>query len=208
MTKLITITAPSCSGKTFLFEKLIESGFQKLVSSTTRAPRVGEVEGEDYFFICNRVIKAVLSVDGFIELNSFNGNYYGVSKKEFNNKIDSEKSTIAILTPEGVKKYEEVCESRGIEMLKIFIDTPEEIRLERLFHRCEKEIMTQLSQYTDLTNSDIIEPILVKHFKDFNSRRSIMLTEEVKWKDSFEYDIAVRGNDNVEKVVNLIERFV
>ena len=48
---LITLTAPTASGKSYLLERLTRMGLPRVVGTTTRAPRQGEVEGVDYYFI-------------------------------------------------------------------------------------------------------------------------------------------------------------
>ena len=49
---LITLTAPTCSGKSYLVDILHrEHGLQKILSTTTRDPRQGEIQGIDYDFI-------------------------------------------------------------------------------------------------------------------------------------------------------------
>jgi guanylate kinase len=47
---LITLTGPSCAGKTTLEDRLIKAGFDRVISNTTRAPRRGEIDGVHYHF--------------------------------------------------------------------------------------------------------------------------------------------------------------
>ena len=48
---LITLTAPTCSGKSYLLDALTKDWCSRIVSTTTRPPRPGECEGIDYHFI-------------------------------------------------------------------------------------------------------------------------------------------------------------
>lgn len=49
--KILLISGPSGVGKSFLQDKLATKNYQKLIPSTTRNPRIGEVDGVDYNFL-------------------------------------------------------------------------------------------------------------------------------------------------------------
>lgn len=55
---LVTLTGPSCTGKSTVARKLVELGFVELISTTTRTPRQGEVEGVHYYFRSKEVGRA------------------------------------------------------------------------------------------------------------------------------------------------------
>ena len=46
---------------------------------TTRAPRAGEADGRDYYFISQDKFKALIADGAFIEHAQFSGNFYGTS---------------------------------------------------------------------------------------------------------------------------------
>lgn len=49
---IVTITGPSCAGKTTLADQLVkEHDFVRLITTTTRPSRVGERLGVDYHFV-------------------------------------------------------------------------------------------------------------------------------------------------------------
>ena len=50
------------------------------VSATTRAPRPGEREGIDYFFVERAEFERRLESDGFLEYREYNGNFYGTPR--------------------------------------------------------------------------------------------------------------------------------
>jgi guanylate kinase len=50
------------------------------ISFTTRAPRPGEVDGEDYFFVDHATFDAMVAQDGFIEWVEVYGNKYGTGR--------------------------------------------------------------------------------------------------------------------------------
>jgi guanylate kinase len=81
--KLIVIVAPSGTGKSSLLKKLrSEFAFIKWsVSHTTRSPRDGEKDGEDYFFISREEFLEGISQHKFIEWAHVHENYYGTSNE-------------------------------------------------------------------------------------------------------------------------------
>jgi THO complex subunit 1 len=80
----IVISGPSGVGKTKLITMLMDKHakvFGKKASHTTRAPREGEVHGQHYYFVTKEEYDVLRDGDQFLELNNFNGNDYGTSKK-------------------------------------------------------------------------------------------------------------------------------
>ena len=79
---LFVISAPSGAGKTTLVEALRQTS--KLfysVSCTTRAPRSGEMDGEDYQFLSDKDFRARVAAGGFLEHAQVHGDYYGTLRK-------------------------------------------------------------------------------------------------------------------------------
>jgi guanylate kinase len=77
------VCAPSGAGKTTLVrsQPLEALGLSLSVSTTTRAPRVGEVDGRDYHFIDEASFKAQIEAGEFLEWAEVHGNYYGTSRR-------------------------------------------------------------------------------------------------------------------------------
>ncbi len=75
---LFVVSAPSGAGKTTLCDALRQTpDFVYSVSCTTRAPRAGEIEGEDYHFISEEDFRARIAADEFLEHANVHGKYYG-----------------------------------------------------------------------------------------------------------------------------------
>ena len=76
---LIIVSAPSGCGKSTILHRLMEKR-EKLcfsVSVTTRAPRTGEVNGVDYFFITREKFDEMVENGEFLEHAEYVGNCYG-----------------------------------------------------------------------------------------------------------------------------------
>ncbi len=75
---LFVISAPSGAGKTTLVEALRQtSNLFYSVSCTTRAPRSGEIDGEDYQFLSDKDFRARVAAGDFLEHAQVHGDYYG-----------------------------------------------------------------------------------------------------------------------------------
>jgi guanylate kinase len=75
---LFVISAPSGAGKTTLVEALRQTPeFVYSVSCTTRPPRAGEIDGEDYYFLSESDFLARVNAGEFLEHAKVHGHYYG-----------------------------------------------------------------------------------------------------------------------------------
>jgi guanylate kinase len=75
---LFVVSAPSGAGKTTLVEGIrrTPNPFYS-VSCTTRAPRAGEIEGEDYQFLSDSVFRERIKKGDFLEHARVHGDHYG-----------------------------------------------------------------------------------------------------------------------------------
>src|SRR5579883_3462447 len=86
---LIVISAPSGGGKTTLCQQLLESNanMTRAVTCTTRAPREGEVDGVDYYFLDAAAFLKRVQAGNFLEHATVFGNSYGTLKSEVLTKL-------------------------------------------------------------------------------------------------------------------------
>lgn len=188
---LITITAPTCSGKTYLLEKLIELGFSRIISTTTRAPREDEVEGVDYYFITMEQSLKLEAAGVFAELIDFCGTRYGVTEAEMSEKMSNELAPIVILEPQGLKVYEKYCLDNDWDIFKIYISTPENVRLNRLVKRTVTDICGHLDFNTHLDVFNKIEKIIKTH----TDRLLSITCDERLWQTLNSWNAIVSGED-------------
>ena len=73
------------------------------VSHTTRAPRPGEADGVDYFFVDDARFDALLAKDGFAEWVATYGHRYGLSREWLRSQLDSGKDIIMDLDTTGAR---------------------------------------------------------------------------------------------------------
>lgn len=75
---LIVLSGPSGVGKGTIVNRLLgKGGFALSVSCTTRAPRNGEKDGREYFFITKEQFENKIKEGGFLEYSNHFENYYG-----------------------------------------------------------------------------------------------------------------------------------
>lgn len=83
--KLIIFSAPSGAGKTTIVKHLLGQPFdmQFSVSATSRKPRPGETEGQDYYFLSEKQFREKIENGEFLEWEEvYPGIYYGTLKSE------------------------------------------------------------------------------------------------------------------------------
>jgi guanylate kinase len=79
---LFVLSAPSGAGKTTLCDALRQTpDFVYSVSSTTRVPRAGEIEGDDYHFLSEKDFLSRVDAGDFLEYANVHGRYYGTTRE-------------------------------------------------------------------------------------------------------------------------------
>ncbi len=123
--KLIIISAPSGTGKSTIIGELIKDASLKLefsISATTRAPRQGEVDGVNYYFLTLDQFQKAIANDEFAEYEEvYAGRYYGTLKKEIARITENGNNVILDIDVKGgvnVKKM------YGNDAISVFIAPP------------------------------------------------------------------------------------
>lgn len=82
MTAVVVISGPSGVGKSSVVRRLLELDPRAWlsVSATTRAPRAGELDGVDYFFVDDAHFDHLVASDAFLEWAEFAGQRYGTPR--------------------------------------------------------------------------------------------------------------------------------
>lgn len=116
---LIVLSGPSGAGKGTILKKVFENGgnYELSVSVTTRAPRVGEVDGINYHFKTMQEVEQMIANDEFLEYMNVFGNVYGTSKKFVQEKLEAGKNVILEIDTKGALKVKQIIP----EAIMIFI---------------------------------------------------------------------------------------
>jgi guanylate kinase len=193
---LVTITGGTASGKSYLFNYIRDvAKLPCLISTTTRAPRAGEKEGVDYFYINEADSLRLEDRGDFAELCIYNGVRYGVTKTEFHGKLNQ---GIAFLICEasGVTHYAQPAIDAGALHMKVYVHTDPALRLQRFRERVEADMVRTI------LNGDANG--IMKEMKTALNRQHSMLTEEMKWGQMHNWDRTVFGDKTPEENLQII----
>ena len=81
---LFVVSSPSGGGKGTLIRHVLDvvENLSYSVSYTTRAPRLNEVDGREYFFVSRETFDEMVGAGEFLEWACVHGNFYGTSKRQ------------------------------------------------------------------------------------------------------------------------------
>lgn len=130
---LLVISGPSGAGKGTICKELLtrNKDINLSISATTRQPRVGEVEGVNYFFLEKEKFLEMRENNEFLEHAEVYSNYYGTPKKYVLDKLEQGKDVLLEIDIEGALKVKDIYP----DGVFIFIMPPS---MEELKNRIEK----------------------------------------------------------------------
>ncbi|MCT7555856.1 guanylate kinase [Aliarcobacter butzleri] len=171
---ILIISGPSGCGKSTLLKEVYKniSDYYFSISTTTREPRIGEVNGVDYFFVSKEEFEEDIKKGNFLEYAKVHDNYYGTSLKPIIKALNEGKLVIFDIDVQG---HHLVRKKMNDSVTSVFITTPSlKVLEERLNNR----------------NSDSLE-VIEKRVK--NAKK------EIEFFDEYDYFIV---NDNLASASN------
>lgn len=131
---LCVVSGPSGSGKTTLCRRFSEEDPDATyaISATTRAPREGETDGVDYFFLSREEFESRATRGEFLEYAEVHGNRYGTLKSEVLAHVDAGRDVLLDIDVQGAELVRSQPEEaiRGA-LVDIFILPPSDEELIR-----------------------------------------------------------------------------
>lgn len=175
---LIVLSGPSGVGKGTVRKALFEEpdiDFQYSISMTTRQPRDGEVNGEDYFFVTREAFEQKIEDGEMLEYAEYVGNYYGTPKSFIDDTLASGRDVLLeievqgalqvkekmpegayiFLTPPDLRALKERLIMRGTEQLDVIV---------RRVHAATKEIQMMANYDYAVVNDEV--SLAVQRIKD------------------------------------------
>ncbi|MDR0571285.1 MAG: guanylate kinase [Rickettsiales bacterium] len=184
---ILILSAPSGTGKSTLVGKLMEQhpNFRYSISATTRAPRKGEQDGVQYYFITRDEFEEKITKGEFLEYAEVHGNYYGTPKYDIENHLSDNHDVILDIDYQGMKIITKYFEPRKV--LKIFVLPPSLKELDRRLRKrntdSEDVIQKRLSDAKgQIAHCEDYEYVLIDHNLEetFERIKSIILAKQVQ----------------------------
>ena len=128
---IICLLGASGSGKSTLEEEISKKfGYKKIVSHTTRKPRIGEINGVDYHFIDNERFEDMIRQGLFAEYDEYSQKrVYGTLKTDYESG-----DKVVVLTPNGLRQLKKNCPNEGI--FTVLVNANLGTRVKRYIDRC------------------------------------------------------------------------
>ena len=135
---LLVISAPSGAGKGTIIKRLMDDdrSLKLSVSATTRAPRPGEIDGEDYFFLSREEFDDLVKNGEMLEHAEYVGNCYGTPKGPVESWLEDGQDVILEIDVQGGQQVKKIMP----ECVSIFILPPSMKELENRLRGRSKEM--------------------------------------------------------------------
>jgi guanylate kinase len=131
---LYVVSSPSGGGKGTLIRRVLDvvPDLSYSVSYTTRAPRNGEVDGREYFFVDRERFEEMIAADEFLEWANVHGHLYGTARQQVKHEIQRGKDIVLEVDVQGAASVKRL----GLDSVSVFILPPSlETLRERLLAR-------------------------------------------------------------------------
>lgn len=117
----IILSAPSGAGKTTVAKELLKGKkIARVITATTRAPRVGEKNGKDYFFWSEKDFQKAIKNKQMLEWAKVHVNYYGIPKSSLESVLKIGKCPLLVIDVQGAKTVKKIYK----DAVTIFITAP------------------------------------------------------------------------------------
>ncbi|HEX5832670.1 MAG TPA: guanylate kinase [Pyrinomonadaceae bacterium] len=131
---LFVVSSPSGGGKGTIIQRVLDvvPNLSYSVSFTTRAPRPGEADGREYFFVNRDVFDEMVGAGEFLEWACVHGNYYGTAKRQVVEETAAGIDIILEVDVQGAASVRQLL----LDSVSVFILPPSyEVLRERLIAR-------------------------------------------------------------------------
>jgi guanylate kinase len=126
--RLLVVSGPSGVGKSSVIDAVLErSGARFSVSATTRAPRLGELDGQDYRFVDQDTFSELVRSGGMLEWAEYGGYRYGTLRAPVLDLLDRGIHVVLDIENDGARQVKRAYPSAVL----VFLTPPSRDELER-----------------------------------------------------------------------------
>ena len=152
---LFILSGPSGTGKTTIAQIVLEnlSNFKRAVTTTTRKPRVGEVDGVDYHFVSPEAFQEMMGKGEFLESVEQYGHAYGTTKKAVEEVLCQGSQVLLVIDTRGAKAIKTLMP----EAVLIFLKPPSLQELEKRLTGRGSEDKESLARRLEKVHSELLD---------------------------------------------------
>lgn len=152
---MLVLSSPSGAGKTTLMNMLIkvDKHTHPSVSYTTRAPRPGEVDGKDYFFVTKEQFEEMAKRDEFFEYANVFGNYYGTPKAVVEKYLTNGEDVVFDIDWQG---HRLLAEKAPNDVVSVFILPPSKAILKERLEKRAQDTQETIELRMQKANSELM----------------------------------------------------
>jgi guanylate kinase len=190
---MIVLIGESGSGKTSVENILCnEYNYERIISYTTRDPRLEEINHESYHFITRNEFEQLVDSGFFVEFAEYNENLYGTAKE------DCGVNKVLVVESQGLLQLQNI---KNLNILSFYLSSPELTRYIRMSDRGDdlKKVFSRIrndrtafkgveknvdyiidnNTYTDLNEIAVCIDEIYQKFKITNKKKGRKKNEKV-----------------------------
>lgn len=159
---LIILAGPTGTGKSTLCNAMTQKyeGIQRVITSTTRAPREGEVNGVDYYFFSREEFDRKIEEGAFYEYAEVHQaqHYYGTLKSEIQDKLSADRDLIMNIDVQGVSSFQRAAKNDPLlkqRLVTVFLMPPSLEEIEKRLIERGKENQQVIDQRLETARKEI-----------------------------------------------------
>lgn len=147
------VSGPSGAGKGTLIQTALKALPQLAysVSVTTRPPRAGEVDGQDYIFLSREEFQKWIEEDRFLEWAEYSGNLYGTPEQRVDEFQDKGLSVILEIELQGARQVKK----RRPDAVMVFVRAPSLEENRRRLRQRATESLEDLEQRMNIAQREV-----------------------------------------------------
>ena len=185
--KLLVLSGPSGAGKSTVVSKLMERRGDVCfsISATTRAPRPGEQDGVNYFFVTRERFEEMVRTGELLEHAEYVGNCYGTPRAYVEQRLEAGYNVILDIEVQGARQVMEAAP----EAVLVFLIPPTLAELERRLRargtESDEVIRGRLERAKEECRSDFYRYIVINDDADTAAKEldAIITAEQCSYND-------------------------